>query len=157
MSVSEWVEIEKKRVTSVITWLWLWLYRFVELGNLEMQLFTIQSALYSRNMKSFTPHEGKTIKDLNHAWTRLETAEHNRELALRDEIMRFFLTSYLLLLTCFLFPPLLIHLDPSFFTLISLIHSKIQGVKMQVHLFVFSCKFQISLPKIGKIKCKCGT
>ncbi len=36
----------------------------------------------------YTPKEGKLIRDINMAWERLEKAEHERELALREELIR---------------------------------------------------------------------
>ena len=36
----------------------------------------------------YIPPEGKLIRDIESAWTRLEKAEHDRELALREELIR---------------------------------------------------------------------
>ncbi|KAJ3610274.1 hypothetical protein NHX12_022367 [Muraenolepis orangiensis] len=47
--------------------------KFTEKGNLEVLLFTIQSRMRANNQK---------------AWERLEKAEHERELALRTELIR---------------------------------------------------------------------
>ncbi|KAG7231730.1 hypothetical protein INR49_010443 [Caranx melampygus] len=57
-------------------------------GNLEVLLFTIQSKMRANNQKVYTPREGKLISDINKAWERLEKAEHERELALRTELIR---------------------------------------------------------------------
>ena len=38
-------------------------------------------------MKSWTPPDGLLISDVNRAWDRLETAEHERETALRTELI----------------------------------------------------------------------
>ncbi|XP_032408312.1 spectrin beta chain, non-erythrocytic 1-like isoform X1 [Xiphophorus hellerii] len=62
--------------------------KFTEKGNLEVLLFTIQSKMRANNQKVFTPREGKLISDINKAWERLEKAEHERELALRTELIR---------------------------------------------------------------------
>ncbi|XP_029690639.1 spectrin beta chain, non-erythrocytic 1-like isoform X3 [Takifugu rubripes] len=62
--------------------------KFTEKGNLEVLLFTIQSKMRANNQKVFTPREGKLISDINKAWERLERAEHERELALRTELIR---------------------------------------------------------------------
>lgn len=62
--------------------------RFVEKGNLEILLFTIQSRMRANNQKPYFPKEGKMISDINRAWERLEKAEHERELALREELIR---------------------------------------------------------------------
>lgn len=62
--------------------------KFSEKGNLEVALFTIQSKLRANNQKAYVPGEGKTINDINRAWERLERSEHERELSLREEIIR---------------------------------------------------------------------
>ena len=53
-----------------------------------MLLFTIQSKMRANNQKPYTPREGKMLADINRAWESLERAEHERELALRDELIR---------------------------------------------------------------------
>ncbi|XP_032820091.1 spectrin beta chain, non-erythrocytic 1-like isoform X1 [Petromyzon marinus] len=62
--------------------------KFTEKGNLEVLLFTIQSKMRANNQKVYTPREGKLVAEINRAWERLEKAEHGRELALRDELIR---------------------------------------------------------------------
>lgn len=62
--------------------------KFTEKGNLEVLLFTIQSKMRANNQKVYTPREGKLISDINKSWERLEKAEHERELALRNELIR---------------------------------------------------------------------
>ncbi|XP_074786841.1 spectrin beta chain, non-erythrocytic 4 isoform X3 [Athene noctua] len=62
--------------------------KFQEKGNLEVLLFTIQSKLRATNRKLYVPSEGKSISDVNKAWTCLEKAEHEREAALRNELIR---------------------------------------------------------------------
>ncbi len=62
--------------------------RFVEKGNLEVLLFTLQSKMRANNQKPYLPKEGKMIADINRAWERLEKSEHERELALREELIR---------------------------------------------------------------------
>ncbi|XP_078283992.1 spectrin beta chain, non-erythrocytic 1-like isoform X2 [Rhinoraja longicauda] len=62
--------------------------KFIEKGNLEVLLFTIQSKMRANNQKVYIPREGKLISDINKAWERLEKAEHERELALRMELIR---------------------------------------------------------------------
>ncbi|XP_055496760.1 spectrin beta chain, non-erythrocytic 1-like isoform X1 [Leucoraja erinacea] len=62
--------------------------KFQEKGNLEVLLFSIQSRMRANNQKVFTPHEGKLISDINRGWEGLEKAEHERELALRNELIR---------------------------------------------------------------------
>ncbi|MGH0172127.1 UNVERIFIED_CONTAM: hypothetical protein FKN15_000244 [Acipenser sinensis] len=62
--------------------------KFTEKGNLEVLLFTIQSKMRANNQKVYLPREGKLISDINKTWERLEKAEHERELALRTELIR---------------------------------------------------------------------
>ncbi|NXR06571.1 SPTB1 protein, partial [Semnornis frantzii] len=62
--------------------------RFQEKGNLEVLLFTIQSRMRANNQRVYTPHEGRLVSDINRAWEQLEKAEHERELALRNELIR---------------------------------------------------------------------
>ena len=60
----------------------------MEKGNLEILLFTLQSKMRANRQKPFVPKDGKLIADINRAWERLEKAEHERELSLRDELIR---------------------------------------------------------------------
>ncbi|XP_041122014.1 spectrin beta chain, erythrocytic [Polyodon spathula] len=62
--------------------------KFQEKGNLEVMLYTIQSRMRANNQKLYTPHEGALVSDINRGWERLEKAEHGRELALRNELIR---------------------------------------------------------------------
>eukprot|EP00095_Tigriopus_kingsejongensis_P000631 maker-scaffold275_size226830-snap-gene-1.25 protein:Tk00631 transcript:maker-scaffold275_size226830-snap-gene-1.25-mRNA-1 annotation:"spectrin beta chain" len=62
--------------------------KFMEKGNLEVLLFTLQSKMRANNKMPYFPKESKTISDINKAWERLEKAEHERELALREELIR---------------------------------------------------------------------
>ncbi|XP_044294176.1 spectrin beta chain, erythrocytic isoform X1 [Varanus komodoensis] len=62
--------------------------KFQEKGNLEVLLFTIQSRMRANNQRVYTPNEGKLVSDINRAWEKLEKAEHERELALRNELIR---------------------------------------------------------------------
>lgn len=62
--------------------------KFMEKGNLEVLLFTLQSKMRANNKTPYFPKEGKTISDINKAWERLEKAEHERELSLREELIR---------------------------------------------------------------------
>ncbi|XP_024081152.1 spectrin beta chain isoform X3 [Cimex lectularius] len=62
--------------------------KFVEKGNLEVLLFTLQSKMRANNQKPYMPKEGSMISDINKAWERLEKAEHEKELALREELIR---------------------------------------------------------------------
>ncbi|XP_074602834.1 spectrin beta chain-like isoform X2 [Brevipalpus obovatus] len=62
--------------------------KFEEKSNLEMLLFSLQSKMRANNQKAYVPSEGKMISDVNRAWEHLEKAEHERELALREELIR---------------------------------------------------------------------
>jgi len=62
--------------------------KFGEKGNLEVMLFTIQSKIRAQNQRPYLPREGKLISDINRGWAELEKAEHERELALREELVR---------------------------------------------------------------------
>lgn len=62
--------------------------RFDEKGNLEILLFTIQSKMRANNQRPYLPKEGKMLSDINNAWERLDKAEHERELSLREELIR---------------------------------------------------------------------
>lgn len=59
------------------------------------QKILIVANFYSINMKlnaqghpNYTPPEGKTVSDLENAWSRLEKVEHERDLALKRELHR---------------------------------------------------------------------
>ncbi|CAI4222623.1 unnamed protein product [Auanema sp. JU1783] len=62
--------------------------KFEEKGELEVLLFTLQSAMRANNQRAYVPREGKLIGDINRAWEALEKAEHERELALKEELIR---------------------------------------------------------------------
>lgn len=62
--------------------------KFQEKGNLEILLHTLQSRMRGNNQRPYMPREGKMVSDVNLAWERLEKAEHERELALREELIR---------------------------------------------------------------------
>uniref|UniRef100_A0A915D0Y9 Calponin-homology (CH) domain-containing protein n=1 Tax=Ditylenchus dipsaci TaxID=166011 RepID=A0A915D0Y9_9BILA len=62
--------------------------KFTEKGELEVLLFTLLSRMRANNQRPFLPREGKTIAEINKAWQALEKAEHERELALKEELIR---------------------------------------------------------------------
>ncbi|KAM8920870.1 spectrin beta chain, erythrocytic [Pelodytes ibericus] len=62
--------------------------KFQEKGYLEVLLFTIQSKMRENNQKVYIPPDGKLVSDINRAWGHLEKAEHERETALRNELIR---------------------------------------------------------------------
>lgn len=63
-------------------------YRYKERSEIEALYFTINTLLKSLNQPQFTPQEGKLVNDIEKAWQGLENAEHNREVALREELLR---------------------------------------------------------------------
>ncbi|KAI0237885.1 Spectrin beta chain, non-erythrocytic 1 [Lamellibrachia satsuma] len=62
--------------------------KYRERGNIEAHFFNLQSQLKSSGQRPYSPPEGKLIQDIERAWARLEKAEHDRELALRQELIR---------------------------------------------------------------------
>lgn len=65
-----------------------YLCRLKEKGNIEVAFFNIQARLKAQHRKMFLPKEGFLIRDIESAWLHLEKAEHDRELALREELIR---------------------------------------------------------------------
>ena len=63
-------------------------FRYRERGNIEAQYFNIQARLKANGQKMYQPPEGKLIHDIESAWTTLEKCEHGREVALKDELIR---------------------------------------------------------------------
>ena len=53
--------------------------KFIEKGNLEVLLFTLQSKMRANNKDPYTPKEGKMIRDINTAWERLEKVRLNKQ------------------------------------------------------------------------------
>jgi spectrin beta len=62
--------------------------KFKEKGELEVLLFTLLSKMRANNQRPFRPREGHTVAEINKAWEDLEKAEHARELALKEELIR---------------------------------------------------------------------
>ncbi|XP_044127374.1 LOW QUALITY PROTEIN: spectrin beta chain, erythrocytic-like [Bufo gargarizans] len=62
--------------------------KFKEKGELEVLLFSIQSRMRENKQKVYVPRDGQLVSDINRAWGRLEKAEHDRETALRNELIR---------------------------------------------------------------------
>ena len=54
-----------------------------------MLFFNIQARLKVGGRRMYVPPEGKLIRDIESSWMLLEKAEHDRELALREELVRF--------------------------------------------------------------------
>lgn len=62
--------------------------KYKERSEIEALYFNINTQLKSLNQPAYIPPEGKTIHDLERAWESLEGAEHRREVALRQELLR---------------------------------------------------------------------
>lgn len=62
--------------------------KFKEKGNVEALLFAIQTKRKASGHKTAAGPDGKLTYDIESAWTKLEKAEHDRELALREELVR---------------------------------------------------------------------
>jgi len=70
--------------------------RYKERDNIEALFFSIQAKRKANGWKIGIMSDGKLVFDIESGWKRLEKAEHDRELALREELMR----SLSLLLLC---------------------------------------------------------
>ncbi|KAL7669647.1 hypothetical protein ACOME3_010294 [Neoechinorhynchus agilis] len=63
--------------------------KFEHRGRLEIELFTIQSRMKANNEKPLQYNEaGAYLAEVQSAWQKLEIAEHNREVAIHEEILR---------------------------------------------------------------------
>lgn len=62
--------------------------KYKERVEIEALFFHINTLLKSLNQPSYIPQEGKLVKDIERAWQHLENAEHSREVALRNELLR---------------------------------------------------------------------
>ncbi|XP_050085218.1 spectrin beta chain, non-erythrocytic 5 isoform X3 [Anopheles aquasalis] len=62
--------------------------KYKERSEIEALYFHVNTLLKSLNQPHYTPQDGKMINDIEKAWVRLENAEHNREVALREELLR---------------------------------------------------------------------
>ena len=59
--------------------------QYREKGNIEAQFVNLQSLLHFKGQRAYMPPEGKLIQDIDIAWTLLEKADHDREMALLEE------------------------------------------------------------------------
>lgn len=62
--------------------------KYAERVEVEALLFGIQTKMKSLGQPLYQPPEGSLVQDIEKAWTELEKAEHKREVALREEILR---------------------------------------------------------------------
>lgn len=64
------------------------LFRYKERSEIEALFFSINASLKALNQPAYTPKEGQMVHDIEREWNRLEKAEHHREVALREELLR---------------------------------------------------------------------
>lgn len=64
------------------------LLRYKERSEIEALYFTINTLLKTLHQPHYTPQDGQLINDIEKAWQKLEYAEHHREVALREELLR---------------------------------------------------------------------
>lgn len=62
--------------------------RYKERSEIEALYFTINTLLLTLHQPHYTPQDGQLINDIEKAWQKLENAEHHREVALREELLR---------------------------------------------------------------------
>ncbi|VDL92138.1 unnamed protein product [Schistocephalus solidus] len=62
--------------------------RFDEKGSLEMDLFVLRSQMLEAGMRTYVPPKKLQISEINKSWEILNVAEHSRDLALHDELIR---------------------------------------------------------------------
>lgn len=60
----------------------------MECSEIEALFFSINTSLKTLNRPSYVPKDGQLIKDIEREWQKLVKAEHRREVALREELMR---------------------------------------------------------------------
>ena len=62
--------------------------KYKEKSEIEVCYFNINTRLKELKQPLFIPSDGQLIHDVERAWEALERAEHQRELALREELIR---------------------------------------------------------------------
>ena len=62
--------------------------RYKERSEIEALFFATNTQLATLRQPSFIPPEGVSLYALQKAWDALEKAEHRREVALRNELLR---------------------------------------------------------------------
>ncbi|KAL1509008.1 hypothetical protein ABEB36_003816 [Hypothenemus hampei] len=62
--------------------------KYKERSEIEALYFNINTQLKELRQPMFTPADGKLVQDIERSWDILEKAEHKREVALRNELLR---------------------------------------------------------------------
>ncbi|XP_076029013.1 spectrin beta chain, non-erythrocytic 5 kst isoform X3 [Oratosquilla oratoria] len=62
--------------------------KYMERSEIEALFFSINASLKALNQPLYMPKDGQLVHDIERAWQELEKAEHRREVALREELLR---------------------------------------------------------------------